>query len=80
MRQVQLREAEASLSELVQDASRGEAAIITRDGKPQAVIIGIEEWNRLRDIPSFAQLLTSIPVDRDDLPTRDTTPLRDPEL
>jgi len=80
VKQVQLREAEATLSTLVRDASRGEASIITRDGKPQAVIVGIEEWNRLRDVPSFGQLLTSTPLDPDILATRDTTPLRDPEL
>ena len=80
MRQVQLGEAKATLSALVQAASRGQAAVITHDGKPQAVIVGIEEWNRLRDVRSFGQLLTSIPLDENDLPPRDRTPLRCPKL
>ena len=80
MREVQLRDAKAKLSALVEDAARGHTAVITRHGKPRAVILGIDEWNRLRDVPSFGQLLVSAPLENGDLPPRDASPPRDPGL
>ena len=80
MREVQFREAKARLSALVEDAAQGQTTVITRHGKRRAVIVGIDEWNRLRDVPSFGRLLTSMPLDDEDLPPRDPTPPREPEL
>ena len=80
MRQVQLREAKARLSALVDGAARGETAIITRHGKPRAVILGIDEWNRLRKVPSFGRLLLAAELEDGDLPPRDTAPPRDAAL
>ena len=80
MRQVQLREAKARLSALVDGAARGETAIITRHGKPRAVILGIDEWTRLRDVPSFGRLLLASGLEDGDLPPRDTAPPRDAAL
>ena len=80
MREVQLRDAKATLSALVEKAAHGEAVVITRRGKPRAVILGIEEWNRLRDVPSFGRLLLSAPLEDAELPPRDTTPMRDAAL
>ena len=80
MKEVQLREAKAKLSALVEDAAQGRTAVITRHGKPQAVIVGIEEWNRLSDVPSFGQLLSTAPLDDGDLPPRYTSPPRDAAL
>ena len=80
MREVQLREAKARLSALVDEAAQGETAIITRHGKPRAVILGIDEWNRLRAIPSFGRLLLASELEDGDLPPRDTAPLRDAPL
>ena len=80
MREVQLRDAKATLSALVERAAHGETAVITRHGKPRAVILGIEEWNRLRDVPSFGRLLLSAPLEDADLPPRNTTPMRDAAL
>lgn len=77
MREVQLREAKARLSALVEDAARGHSAVITRHGKPRAVIVGIQEWNRLRDVPSFGRLLATAPLHEGDLAPRDTSPPRD---
>ena len=76
MKQVQLRDAKARLSTLVEDAAHGQSAVITRHGKPRAVILGIDEWNRLRDVPSFGRLLASAPLDDGDLPPRDASPAR----
>ena len=80
MREVQLRDAKAKLSALVEDAAHGHTAVITRHGKPRAVILGIDEWNRLRDVPSFGQLLVSAPLENGDLPPRDASPPRDAGL
>ena len=80
MRQVQLREAKARLSALVDEAAQGETAIITRHGKPRAVIVGVDEWNRLRNIPSFGRLLLASELEDDDLPPRDTAPPREVPL
>ena len=77
MREVQLREAKAKLSALVEGAADGEAAVITRHGKPRAVLVGVEEWNRLRHVPSFGRLLLSAPMEDGDLAPRDRTPPRD---
>ena len=77
MREVQLREAKAKLSALVEDAAQGEAAVITRHGKPRAVILGIGEWNRLNRVPSFGRLLLASGLEDEDLPSRDASPPRD---
>ena len=80
VKEVQLRDAETGLAALVEGAARGNTSIITRDGKPAAVLLGIDEWNRVRQIPSFGSLLGSAPLQSDDLDPRDPTPLRDPDL
>ncbi|MDE0166801.1 MAG: type II toxin-antitoxin system Phd/YefM family antitoxin [Bryobacterales bacterium] len=77
MREVQLCEAKAKLSALVEEAAQGETAVITRHGKPRAIILGVDEWNRLRRVPSFGRLLLSSPLEDGDLPPRDTSPSRD---
>ncbi|MYE03083.1 MAG: type II toxin-antitoxin system Phd/YefM family antitoxin [Alphaproteobacteria bacterium] len=80
MREVQLRHAKASLSSLVEGAAQGETAVITRRGKPRAVLVGIDEWNRLSQVPSFGHLLLASGLEDGDLPARDAAPLRDASL
>jgi antitoxin Phd len=80
MREIQLRDAKASLSAVVDEAMRGEPAIITRHGKRQAVVVGYEEWQRLSTVPSFGRLLMMAPLSADDLPDRDGMGLRTPDL
>ena len=80
MRKIQLREAKATLSALVEQAAHGETAVITRHGKPRAVIVGVDEWNRLRDVPSFGRLLVAAPLEEGALPPRDMSPSRDAAL
>jgi antitoxin Phd len=77
LREIQLRDAKASLSAIVEAVTQGEAALITRHGKPTAVLMDYREWQRLNQVPSFARLLTSAPLEPGDLPARDQTPLRD---
>jgi antitoxin Phd len=80
MREVQLREAKAGLSALVDQAVKGEAAMITRHGKPQAVLLGMAEWERLNRVPSFARLLMACPLEDEDLPPRNPSPGRELDL
>jgi antitoxin Phd len=80
MREVQLREAKATLSAVVDAAVRGNLSIITRHGRPEAVVIGFDEWKRLSSVPSFGRLLMSAPLAPGDLPERDGSPMREIEL
>ena len=80
MREIQLRDAKASLSAVVDEAVRGEPAVITRHGKPQAVIVSFKEWERLSQVPSFGRLLMAAPMAPDDLPPRDRSALRSADL
>jgi antitoxin Phd len=76
VREIQLRDAKASLSAVVDEAMRGEPAVITRHGKRQAVVVSYEEWERLSTVPSFGRLLMAAPLTAEDLPVRDKSPLR----
>jgi antitoxin Phd len=80
MREIQLRDAKARLSAVVDEAVRGKPAIITRHGKREAVVLSFEEWERLSQVPSFGRLLMSAPISPDDLPDRDRAPLRTADL
>jgi antitoxin Phd len=76
MREIRLKDARAMLSSVVDDAVHGKPSIITRHGKPQAVVVGIKEWERLARVPSFGRLLMSAPLSRGDLAERNRTPTR----
>lgn len=80
MRKIQLRDAKASLSAVVDEAMRGKPAVITRHGKPQAVVVSYEEWERLSTVPSFGRLLMAAPLGVGDLPGRNKSPLRNSGL
>jgi len=76
VREIQLRDAKASLSAVVDEAVRGEAAIITRHGKREAVILSFKEWERLSQVPTFGRLLMAAPIGPKDLPARNRKPVR----
>ena len=76
MREIQLRDAKASLLAVIDDAVQGCPSVITKHGKPTAVIVSFEEWERMSRIPSFGWLLMSAPLQADDLPERDAAPIR----
>jgi prevent-host-death family protein len=80
MREVQLRDAKSGLSALVDEVGGGEPAVITRHGKREAVLLSYQEWQRLSQVPSFGRLLMAAPLATDDLPPRDTKPLRQTEF
>ena len=80
MREIQLKDAKATLSSVVDDAVQGTPSIITRHGKPEAVIVGFREWERLARVPSFGRLLMSAPLETGDLPKRDRSGVRPVKL
>ena len=81
MRELQLRDAKASFSSVVEQAAKGESTVVTRHGRKMAVIVGYDAWQRLTGArPSFADLLLSFPdpgdIPRDPSPPRDFDPCR----
>jgi prevent-host-death family protein len=80
MHEIQLKDAKATLSAVVDGALRGEEYAITRHGRKEAVVISWETWLRLSNVPNFVRLLVSSPLEENDLPDRDRTPPREAEL
>jgi antitoxin Phd len=80
MREIQLKDAKASLSAVVDAAVAGKPSIITRHGRREAVILSIQEWERLAQVPSFGRLLMSAPLAPGDLPRRRRSPMRRAKL
>ena len=69
-KELQLNDAKATLSAAVDEVARGQAYVITRHGRPEAVLLGYRHWKRLSRVPSFGRLLMAAPVGEDDLPRR----------
>jgi antitoxin Phd len=80
VREIQLQDAKASLSAVVDEAMQGKPTVITRHGKRQAVILSYEEWERLSTAPSFGRLLMAAAWSAGDLPSREGATLRTPKL
>jgi len=80
MREIQLRDAKATLSAVVDEAVMGEPSVITRHGRREAVIVSFAEWERLSHVPSFGRLLMSAPIEPGDIPDRTADSIRDTEF
>jgi antitoxin Phd len=77
MKTVQLQDAKARFSALVDDAVAGKPVTVTRHGKPVAVLISAEEWKRVSEMaPTFADLLLSFPGEPRDISARSRKPMR----
>lgn len=75
----QLQEAKQQFSRVVNEARSDGAQIVTRHGKEVAVVLGIEEYRRLRgegDADDFKRLLLEGPRFDDLEITRSTEPSR----
>ena len=76
MKTVQIREAKATFSSLVDAASHGQPTTITRHGVPAAMLVPIDAARRIYPLfeESFADLLLSFPggveFERDPSPMR----------
>jgi antitoxin Phd len=80
MKEIQLRDAKAGLSAVVDEAVQGRPAVITRHGKKQAVVVSYEEWQRLSHVPSFGRLLMAAPLAASEAPKRNRSGLRKADL
>ena len=80
MRKIQLKDAKANLSAVVDRATRGKPSVITRHGKPKAVVLGFADWERLSHVPPFGRLLVSAPLEGGDLPPRNRASTRNAGL
>ena len=70
MNEIQLREAKAGLSAVIDQAQRGAPSIITRRERPAAVVVSFDEWQRLSRVPSFGRLLMAAGLEAEDVPAR----------
>ena len=80
MKEIQLKDAKATLSAVVDQAVRGNPAVITRHGKKQAVVLSFDEYEKLSHVPSFGKLLATFPGDEGDSPPRSNKPARTVDL
>jgi len=80
MESIQIRDAKAKFSALVEAAERGRPTTITRHGRPAAVVVPVEDARRLypENKPSLVDLLLSFPGDIEF--ERDQVPLREVDL
>lgn len=70
MREIQLKDAKATLSAVVDQAVSGTPSIITRHGRKDAVILSFEDYERLARSPSLGRLLAAFPAEAEDIPQR----------
>ena len=80
VKEIQLKDAKATLSAVVDEALRGHPAVITRHGRKEAVLLSYEEYRKLSHVPSFGRLLAAFPGSEEDLPARSRKPARTVEL
>lgn len=80
MREIQLKDAKATLSAVVDQAVRGIPAVITRHGRKEAVVLSFDEYERLSHVPSFGRLLAAFPGDEEDIPERQGKPTRQVDI
>ncbi|MFC3326252.1 type II toxin-antitoxin system Phd/YefM family antitoxin [Mesorhizobium cantuariense] len=78
MKTIELRQAKAVFSAIVEAAGNGEPTIITRDGKPTAMVVPVDERRRFYPQDSqknLADILLQYPggieFERNDSPSRD---------
>lgn len=82
MSKVQLRDAKARFSELVEAAAAGEYTVITKHGKEVAMLVSIEEGRQLHPEapePNFVEHLMKIPYPVE-LPEEERPRVRDVDL
>ncbi len=77
-----LQDAKNKFSAVVDAAREGKPQMVTRHGKPAAVVVSAEEYERLHELeraaaPSLAELLLAMPRDDE---TFETAPLKPREV
>lgn len=81
MKTLQLQEVKAHFSGLVDEVARGEEILVTRHGRPAAMLVPVEKWEHLTGrVPALVDLLLAFPGGPEDVPPRNRVPLRDVDL
>ena len=71
MKEITLDDAQTGLFSVIEEAAKGDGSVILRHGKPKAVVISYEEFERLSTgAPSFGWLVSKSPLQDSDLPKR----------
>jgi antitoxin Phd len=76
IREIQLRDAKASLTAVVDEVMRESRPSLPATVNVRVVVVSYEEWERLSHVPSFGRLLMAAPLTADDLPGRNVSALR----
>jgi prevent-host-death family protein len=66
MRKIDLKDAKARPSEVIDGAIEGQSSIITRDGEPVIVVMPYRDYERSARVPSFGWLLSHSPIETED--------------
>ncbi|MDQ5910797.1 MAG: hypothetical protein QG599_2894 [Pseudomonadota bacterium] len=79
MNTLQIRDAKAVFSAVIAAAEQGRPTLITRHGRPSAMVVPVEDGRRLYPdhLPSFADYLLSMPAAPELSIERDTSSLRE---
>ncbi|GKX34408.1 MAG: antitoxin [Rhizobiaceae bacterium MnEN-MB40S] len=80
MKEIQLKDAKATLSAVVDQAVLGRPSVITRHGKKQAVVLSFDDYEKLSHVPSFGRLLAAFPGEEGDIADRSEKPARTVDL
>ncbi len=80
MKSIQIREAKAGFSALVEAAEQGQPTVITKHGRPIAAVVPVDAARRLypEEKKSFGRFLMSFPGGIE--PERDDSSLREIDL
>ena len=76
MREIQLRDAKATFSAVVDQAVHGTPSVITRRGRKEVVVLSYEEYEKLAHVPSSGRLLAAYPGEDDTIAERSDKPGR----
>lgn len=70
MKEIQLKDAKATFSHVVDEAVAGRPVVITKHGRREAVLISYSDYERLSRVPSLGWLLTNSPIEDGDVQKR----------
>ena len=81
MKTLQLQDAKAGFSGLVEEALRGEEILVTKHGRPAAVLVSATKWEHMsKRVPALVDVLMAFPGEPTDIAERNMAPLRDIEF
>lgn len=63
---IPITEARSRLSQLAQKATKGEYFTLTKDGRPKAILVGVDLWQKIRD--DLATIYRKTFLDEETLP------------